>query len=450
MSRFDRLVLSTLFVLALLIGALAWRGDRVGATVVSVSPAPGATDVSTRATVRINFGQEMPAEASGTLISFNPPVSGTVRWEGKTLAFVPSASLAQQTTYTATLTAGLKSQQGRPVLAPPTWHFRTGQMRILYVGGGQPDRDQLMVVPLEGGQPVTLTQEPFGIWDYALSNDGTAIVYAAMRQDGGSDLMLMSPDGSGRKQLLACPQAACNGAAWFPDGRRLVYERHNLPAAGSSPGPGRLWWLDMNAGKTEPVFQDAQALGFGAHLSPDGQWLAYFSPSDQAVQVYSLNGSRNLMIPSQQGEPPVWSPQGDALGMNDIQFRGEHVAVHLYRADLDTNAITDLTGDEDVDDGSPAWSLDGQWIAFRRKSPAVAMTAHIWVMRRDGSQAHALTDDADFYDSAPAWSPDGRYLAFQRILLQGVYAQPEIWLIDVATGSLRQLAASGSRPTWLP
>jgi hypothetical protein len=146
MSRFDRLVLSTLFVLALLIGALAWRGDRVGATVVSVSPAPGATDVSTRATVRINFGQEMPAEASGTLISFNPPVSGTVRWEGKTLAFVPSASLAQQTTYTATLTAGLKSQQGRPVLAPPTWHFRTGQMRILYVGGGQPDRDQLMVV----------------------------------------------------------------------------------------------------------------------------------------------------------------------------------------------------------------------------------------------------------------------------------------------------------------
>ena len=43
MSRFDRLVLSTLFVLALLIGALAWRGDHVGATVVSVSPAQGAT-----------------------------------------------------------------------------------------------------------------------------------------------------------------------------------------------------------------------------------------------------------------------------------------------------------------------------------------------------------------------------------------------------------------------
>jgi TolB protein len=450
MSRFDRLVLSTLFVLSLLIGVLAWRGDHVGATVVSVSPAQGATGVSTQAVVRIVFGQEMSTDVTGTLLSFNPPLSGTVRWEGKTLVFAPSVPLAQQTTFSATLTSGLKSQQGRPVLAPPTWHFSTGRTRILYVGRDQRGRDQLMVVPLEGEQPITLTQEPFGIWDYALSNEGAAIVYAATRRDGGSDLMWMSPDGSGRHQLLACPGAMCNGAAWFPDGRRLVYERHTLPAPGSFPGPGRLWWLDMATGKTEPVLQDTQALGFGAHISSSGQWLAYFSPSDQAVRIYNLNGGRNIMVPSQQGEPPVWSRQGDALAMNDIQFQGEHVAVHLLRVDLDNEAITDLSGDKDVSDDLPAWSPDGQWIALSRKTPAVSPAAQIWVMRRDGSQARTLTDDTNFYNGASTWSPDGRYLAFQRVSLEGVYAQPEIWLVDVATGGLRQLAALGSQPTWLP
>jgi TolB protein len=450
MSRFDRLVLSTLSVLGLLIGALAWRGDHVGATVVSVSPAQGATGVSTQAMVRIVFGQEMSTDITGTLLSITPPLSGTVHWEGKALTFVPFAPLAPQTIYTVTLAAGLKSQQGRPVLAPPTWHFRTGTPRILYLGRGQRDLDQLMVVSLAGGQPITLTQEPFGIWDYSLSNDGTTIVYAAMHQDGSSDLMLVSPDGSGRRQLLACPQAACNGAAWFPDGRRLIYERHNLPAAGSFPGPGRLWLLDMTTGKTAPVFQDTQALGFGAHLSPNGQWLAYFSPSDQAVQAYDLNSGRNLMVPSQQGEPPVWSPQGDALVMADIQFRGETVAAHLFRVDVQSNSITDLTGDENVADVSPVWSPDGQWIAFSRKSPAAATTAQIWVMRRDGSQARVLTNDADFYSSAPAWSPDGHHLVFQRFSLQGVNAQPGIWLIDMETGSLRELATPGNRPTWLP
>jgi TolB protein len=211
----------------------------------------------------------------------------------------------------------------------------------------------------------------------------------------------------------------------------------------------------MTTGKTEPVFQDTQALGFGAHLSPNGQWLAYFSPSDQAVQIYNLNGSRNLMIPSQMGEPPVWSPRSDAVAMSDILFMGERTAVHLFRVDLESSSVTDISaapndGDGNVDDGAPDWSLDGEWIAFRRQSPAPAMSAQIWVMRRDGTQARPLTNDERYYHAAPMWSPDGRHLVFQRFSLQGVYAQPGIWLIDMETGSLRELATPGNRPTWLP
>ena len=458
MSRFDRRVISILVTLAALIGLVAWRGDRVGAPVVSLNPAPDAAGVSTRAVIRVTFGQEMATDMAAPLL-LNPTVSGTLRWEGKTLAFTPSAPLAPETTYTVTLAAGLASQQGRPVLAPPTWRFTTGQTRLLFIGRDNKDHDQLtLALPARasvsiapaGGAPIALTQESFGVWDYALSSDGTAIVYAAMRRDGGSDLVTIAPDGRERRKRLDCSQAMCNGAAWLPDGQRLIYERHALPAPGAFPAPGRLWMLNLDTGQTEPLFQDSQKLGFGPRISPDGQWLAYFAPSEGAVQLVRLSDGRNLMAPSQMGEPPVWNPRGDAVAMSDILFMGERTAVHLFRVDLESSGVTDISGDESVDDGAPDWSPDGEWIAFRRKSPAAAMSAQIWVMRRDGTQARQLTDDERYFHSALTWSPDGRTLAIQRVRLEGVNVSSGIWLLDVTTGQLRELVSPGARPTWLP
>jgi TolB protein len=346
------------------------------------------------------------------------------------------------------------------VLDPPTWRFTTGQTRLLFIGRDNQNHDQLMSITPAGGTLTALTQEPFGVWDYSVSTDGSAIVYAAMRQDGGSDLVTIAPDGRGRRKVLDCPQAMCNGAAWFPDGKRLVYERHTLPAPGAFPAPGRLWLLNLETGQTEPVFQDSQKLGFGPHVSPDGQWLAYFAPSEQAVQLYRLSDGRNLMVPSQMGEPPAWSPRGDAVAMSNILFMGERTAVHLFRVDVDSNSVTDISvapnavvpnaGDENVDDGAPDWSPDGEWIAFRRRSPAAAMSAQIWVMRRDGTQARQLTDDEYYDHSGPTWSPDGRTLAIQRFPLDELNASPGIWRLDVATGQLRELVTPGTRPTWLP
>lgn len=167
------------------------------------------------------------------------------------------------------------------------------------------------------------------------------------------------------------------------------------------------------------------------------------------MQLYRLSDGRNLMAPSQMGEPPVWSPHGEAVAMSDILFMGERTAVHLFRVDLGSSGVTDISGDENVNDGALDWSPDGEWITLRRKSPAAAMSAQIWVMRRDGTQARQLTDDKRYFHSAPTWSPDGHTLAIQRVRLEGVNVSPGIWLLDVTTGHLRELITPGTRPTWL-
>jgi hypothetical protein len=285
LSRFDKIVLTFLLVLALLTTLIIGLGDRVGVQVVSVSPADGTTDVSTRTVLQITFDQLIAPVGSGFPISMSPPVSGTLRWNDKTVTFVPAKSLVANTTYTVTLAADLQSQQGRPLTKSLTWQFQTRQPRVLYVAPDAQLKDQLFVLT-PGSQPTQLTQEQFGIWDFAVAPDGAVIVYAALREDGGSDLWEIAPDGTGARQLLACPETVCNGESWSPDGSRFVYERRNIFSPGAAPGPPHLWWLDLASGETVPVFEDKQWVGYGARWSPDSRWLSYISPNNQGVQVY--------------------------------------------------------------------------------------------------------------------------------------------------------------------
>ena len=103
-----------------------------------------------------------------------------------------------------------------------------------------------------------------------------------------------------------------------------------------------------------------------------------------------------------------------------------------------------------VEDGSPAWSSDGAWIAFNRKPPRVAAGKQLGLIHPDGGELYFLTDDAQVHHGPPAWSPDGRYLLFQRYPLTEPYAQPGIWLLEVETGTMREVVTPGSLPAWLP
>jgi Tol biopolymer transport system component len=208
--------------------------------------------------------------------------------------------------------------------------------------------------------------------------------------------------------------------------------------------------LDLNTNQTAAVFEDTQWLGSFARFSPDGEWLAYISPNNQEIQAYHLESGRSVRIPSSSGEPPAWEADSSAVLVTEIDFAGEQYSIYIYRVALANAEVTRLGGEDDVIDGWPTLSPDGEWIAFNRKPPRAPTGKQLWMMAADGSEAVQLTSNLQVHHGPPAWSPDGRWLVYQQFAQAEPNADPEIWLLNVETGEARKVATPGIQPAWLP
>ena len=92
-----------------------------------------------------------------------------------------------------------------------------------------------------------------------------------------------------------------------------------------------------------------------------------------------------------------------------------------------------------TEETAPAWSPDGQRIAF-------ASDSGIWVMGVDGGGRRRITSNT--WDDAPAWSPDGSSIAFDRnVDLSSLNATILVASVD-GTGERR--ITVGDTPSWSP
>jgi WD40-like Beta Propeller Repeat len=115
-----------------------------------------------------------------------------------------------------------------------------------------------------------------------------------------------------------------------------------------------------------------------------------------------------------------------------------------------------LTDSADGVDADPAWSPDGDQIAFRRKvpNPGGGTNEDIFVMNPDGTAARAVatTPAADF---KPIWSPDSKNLLIisnRESAFGGPGSTFDLWLTRVSDGevltNLDLKARQITRPFW--
>jgi ABC-type nickel/cobalt efflux system permease component RcnA/Tol biopolymer transport system component len=330
--------------------------------------------------------------------------------------------------------------------------------RLLYVAPDSSGNDQLFMLAQPGSSPAQFTHEPQGITGYSVSPDGKTILYSVFNLDGGSSLWSLDADGSGGRLALDCPQAECNSPAWYPDGSKVAYERlENTPDSATIPRFS-IWWLDLQSGRTQPVFQDASFPSAAPQFSPDGEWLSYISAASNALVVYDLEDARTLSVPlgSQAAIPETWSPAGDALLFGNTAASGEPPPLHVKTYALASGHVTDLGGTRGETDFSASWSPNGQWIAINRNvpgsNPAVSSN-QVWLVKPDRTQAHVLLNEEGASYSGLSWSPDGRLLLYSRYTLDystGGTGHFDVLSTDIESGQSRLLAPGGDLATFLP
>jgi len=103
----------------------------VMATVTSTTPAHGATEVPVNRALIATFSKKMDGATinSATFLlkdSSNNLVMGTVTFADQIAIFAPATLLAARSSYTATITDGVKDVAGNPLVGNYAWSFATG------------------------------------------------------------------------------------------------------------------------------------------------------------------------------------------------------------------------------------------------------------------------------------------------------------------------------------
>lgn len=156
------------------------------------------------------------------------------------------------------------------------------------------------------------------------------------------------------------------------------------------------------------------------------------------IYVLDVDGSGERRVTDSPGLEgfPAWSPDGERIAFTSDREGGTW---ELYVMDADGSEQTRLTNTPE-DEAEPIWSPDGKEIAF--VSGFNGDDPSIWVMAADGSDRRRLASG-----TYPSWSPDGERIAYA----SGAWNDPRISVMNADGSGQRTLDVRGaSQPAWSP
>ena len=257
----------------------------------------------------------------------------------------------------------------------------------------------------------------------------------------GTTQIYVVPLGAGEVRQLTNDEHSSASPRWSPDGEKLAF-------ISARDGEDQIWTIDVSSGALKKI--TSLSTGAGDPVwSPDGNWLAFASD----VYPECLSDACNQKRAEEKAQSKVKVHVATRLLYRHWKSWKDGTRSHIFVVSVNGGEARDLTpGDYDAPPfslGGPtdyAFSPDSKELAVvsnHDKVEATSTNADVWIVSVRGGNPKNITAANRGFDGSPQYSPDGRFIAYRSQATPGFESDRfRLMLYDRKTGTARSLSES--------